>query len=155
SPMGQLAYLAGTGQLQDLIDDAQSAPGRSLQVIDERPADDEDDGEDEGDHDDEGPTGGQAELSIAVDSTGMHIVVGLNDTRGFSLNPVSVSGFAYSDDGGATFVDGGQLPTPGTDLIGTTRFPQVFGDPEVKYLGGSTFVYFSIMVKKLNATGAA
>lgn len=154
SPMGQLAYLAGTGQLQDLIDDAQSAPGRSLQVIDERPADDADD-DDVGDDEGDGPAGGQAELSIAVDSTGMHIVVGTNDTRGFSANPLSVSGFAYSDDGGVTFVDGGQLPTPGTDLIGTTRFPQVFGDPEVKYLGGSTFIYFSIMVKKLNATGTA
>src|SRR5262249_23552871 len=37
SPMGKLAYLASTGQLQELIDDAQSAPGRSLQVIDQRP----------------------------------------------------------------------------------------------------------------------
>ena len=154
SPMGQLAYLAGTGQLQELIDQAQSAPGRSLQVIDERPADDADD--DGGDDDEgDGPAGGQAELSIAVDSTGMHIVVGANDTRGFSLNPLSVSGFAYSDDGGATFVDGGQLPSPGTDLIGTTRLPQVFGDPEVKYLGESNFVYFSIMVKAISATGAA
>jgi len=154
SPMGQLAYLASTGQLQDVIDDAQSAPGRSLQVIDQRPADDEDD--DDGDHDEgDGPAGGQAELSLAVDTTGMHIVVGTNDTRGFALNPLSASGFAYSDDGGATFVDGGQLPTPGNDLIGTTKFPQVFGDPEVKYLGGSTFVYFSIMVKKFSATGTA
>src|SRR5437773_2281897 len=33
SPMGQLAYLASTGQLQDLIDEAQTAPGRGLQVI--------------------------------------------------------------------------------------------------------------------------
>ncbi len=156
SPMGQLAYLASTGQLQDLIDEAQTPPGRSLQVIDERPVDDTDDDEHAGGDDEgEGPAGGQAELSIAVDSTGAHIVVGLNDTRGFSLNPLSVSGFAYSDDGGATFVDGGQLPTPGTDLIGTTRLPQVFGDPDVKYLGGSTFVYFSIMVKKFSATGTA
>ena len=49
----------------------------------------------------EGPAGGQAETSIAVDKTGQHIVVGFNDTRGFSLNPISVSGFMYSDDGGA------------------------------------------------------
>ena len=41
----------------------------------------------------EGPAGGQAETSIAVDSTGKHIVVGFNDTRGFDLNPISVSGF--------------------------------------------------------------
>ena len=38
-------------------------------------------------------------------------------------------------------------------MIGATRFPQVFGDPEIKYLGGSTFIYFSIMVKKFSASG--
>src|SRR5438309_1413384 len=37
--------------------------------------------------------GGQAETSIAVDSTGQHMVVGINDTRGFNLNPTSVSGY--------------------------------------------------------------
>jgi len=34
-----------------------------------------------------------------------------NDFRGFSKTPVSISGFMYSDDGGTTFTDGGQLPT--------------------------------------------
>jgi hypothetical protein len=99
----------------------------------------------------DGPAGGQAEVSIAVDESGRHIVIGYNDTRGFALNPVSVSGVQYSDDGGDTFVDGGQLPSPGADLIGTTKFPQIFGDPEVKYLGGCTFVYSSIMLKKFTA----
>ncbi len=99
----------------------------------------------------EGPVGGQAELSIAVDETGQHIVVGYNDTRGFSLNPVTLSGVMYSDDGGDTFVDAGQLPTPGTDFIGATRLPQIFGDPEVKYLGECTFLYSSIMLKKFTA----
>lgn len=103
----------------------------------------------------ESAPGGQAELSLAVDATGQHIVVGFNDTRGFTLNPVSVSGFMYSDDGGRTFVDGGQLPSPGTDVIGTTRLPQVFGDPEVKYLGECTFIYSSIVVTKFSATAAA
>ena len=103
----------------------------------------------------DGPAGGQAEVSIAVDETGRHIVIGYNDTRGFSLNPISVSGVQYSDDGGLTFVDGGQLPTPGTDVIGTTKLPQVFGDPEVKYLGNCTFIYSSIMVKKFNDTSVA
>ena len=98
--------------------------------------------------DDDGPAGGQAETSIAVDATGQHVVVGFNDTRGFARNPISVSGFFYSDDGGKTFVDGGQLPSPGTDVIGTTRLPQVFGDPDVKYLGACTFVYSSILVAK-------
>src|SRR5262245_29541514 len=97
----------------------------------------------EEDQDAEAAPGGQAEVSIAVDATGQHIVIGYNDTRGFSENPISLSGVLYSEDGGKTFVDGGRLPTPGTDVIGTTRFPQVFGDPEVKYLGGCTFVYSS------------
>ena len=109
---------------------------------------------DEGDGD--GPAGGQAEVSIAVDATGQHIVVGFNDTRGFGLNPIGVSGFAYSDDGGATFTDGGQLPTTGNNAlngsIGGTLYPQVFGDPDVKYVaggGGLQFVYASIMIKGL------
>src|SRR5467141_2560703 len=88
--------------------------------------------------DNDGPAGGQAETSIAVDSTGQHIVVGYNDTRGFSLNPISVSGVMYSDDGGKTWVDGGQLPTsPGNN---------VFGDPDIQYLGGCNFVYSSILL---------
>jgi hypothetical protein len=109
-------------------------------------------GEEEGDAE-EAP-GGQAEVSIAVDAGGQHIVIGYNDTRGFSENPISLSGVLYSEDGGRTFVDGGRLPTPGNDVIGTTRFPQVFGDPEVKYLGGCTFVYSSIMLAKFSATTA-
>ena len=98
----------------------------------------------------EGPAGGQAETSIAVDKTGQHIVVGFNDTRGFDLNPISVSGFMYSDDGGATFVDGGQLPSPGNQDIGGTLFPWVFGDPDVKYLGACNFVYSSIILRKFS-----
>jgi hypothetical protein len=96
--------------------------------------------------------GGQAELSIAVDESGKHIVIGFNDTRGFDLNPISVSGYLYSEDGGKTFVDGGQLPSPGDQVIGTTRFPQVFGDPEVKYLGNCVFVYSSILINKVSDT---
>lgn len=94
----------------------------------------------------ESAPGGQAELSIAVDETGQHIVIGFNDTRGFGLNPISVSGYMYSEDGGKTFVDGGQLPSPGDVAIGATRLPQVFGDPEVKYLGNCVFIYASIVV---------
>ncbi len=101
--------------------------------------------------------GGQAEYSMAVDSTGMHIVVGFNDTRGFSTTPVSVSGYYYSDDGGTTFVDGGQLPVNfgGTTVIGTTTYPQIFGDTDVKYAGGNNFVVSSILVKAISATGTA
>lgn len=106
----------------------------------------------------EGPSGGQAELTIAIDHTRRFVVVGFNDTRGFALNPVSVSGFMYSADGGRTFTDGGPLPvTMPTSTIGTdpTLYPQVFGDPDVKYLGGCTFVYSSIVVKKFSDTGVA
>lgn len=99
--------------------------------------------------------GGQAETSIAVDSTGQHIVVGFNDTRGFDLNPISLSGFLYSDDGGQTFVDGGQLPTPGDQEIDGTLLPWVFGDPDVKYLGACKFVYSSILITKFSETTLA
>ena len=118
-------------------------------------ADEEECGEAEGLN--EGPPSTQSEVSIAVDRTGQHVVIGFNDFRGFDngSNPTSVSGFMYSDDGGATFVDGGQLPSPGTDTIGTTRFPQVFGDPDVRYLGGCNFIYSSILVTKFSPTTAA
>jgi len=144
SPMGRLASRARAAL------EAQGLAGRRI-AAPARDCVNEADCESEGD----GPAGGQAETSIAVDATGQHVVVGFNDTRGFSSNPVSVSGFMYSDDGGATFVDGGQLPSPGADLIGTTKYPQVFGDPEVKFLGGCSFIYSSIILKKFSATRTA
>jgi len=106
----------------------------------------------EEDESEEKAPGGQAELSIAVDETGQHVVIGFNDTRGFSRNPISVSGYLYSNDGGKTFVDGGQLPAPASGSIGSTLFPQVFGDPEVKYLGNCVFVYSSILIAKASDT---
>ncbi|MEK7731579.1 MAG: sialidase family protein, partial [Planctomycetota bacterium] len=99
--------------------------------------------------------GGQAETAIAIDETGLHVVIGFNDDRGFDLNPISGSGFAYSDDGGVTWTDGGQLPSPGTDFINTTAYPQLFGDPDIKYLGNGTFIYSSIMLKKFGANAVA
>ncbi len=99
----------------------------------------------------------QSETTIAADSSGQHIVIGFNDFRGFATNPatvpLSISGFMYSDDGGRTFVDGGRLPSPGTDFIGGQLFPQIFGDPDVKYIGGCTFVYSSLGLKKFGASG--
>jgi len=105
--------------------------------------------------DTDGPAGGQAEVSIAVDITGQHVVIGFNDTRGFANNPTSVSGVMYSDDGGVTFVDGGQLPSPGNDSIGGTLLPIVLGDADIKYLGGCNFVYSSILIKKFSPTTTA
>ena len=94
-----------------------------------------------------GSTGTQAEVSIAVDATGQHIVIGFNDFRGFSKNPVSTSGFMYSDNGGQSFTDGGQLPSPGNQTAFGLKWPQILGDPDVKYLGGCNFIYSSLMVK--------
>src|SRR5947209_2388887 len=91
-------------------------------------------------------TSTQSETAIAVDKTGQHVVIGFNDFRGFAVNPTSVSGFAFSNDGGKTFVDGGQLPSPGNHPAGATLFPEVFGDPDIKYAGGCNFAYSSIVV---------
>ena len=91
-----------------------------------------------------------------MDPTGQHVVIGFNDFRGASLNPISFSGFAYSDDGGATFKDGGQLPvTSNGQLANGTKLPQVFGDPIIKYVPGGNgcqFIYLSIMVKGFRGT---
>src|SRR5262249_11755941 len=100
----------------------------------------------------EEPAETQAETSIAVDSTGQHVVIGFNDFRGFLTSTTSISGFMYSDDGGATFVDGGQLPVGPTVAIPSELFPQVLGDPDVKYLGGCNFVYSSLLLKAFSAT---
>jgi hypothetical protein len=155
SPMGRLAHLAKTGRLARVLEKARGRladEGGRVSAVEMLAADLDVEDDVEG----EGPEGGQAETSIAVDSTGTHIVIGHNDTRGFGLNPISVSGYLYSDDGGATFTDGGLLPvTTATSTIGSTILPQVFGDPEVKYLGGSTFIYFSIIIAKFGASGAA
>jgi hypothetical protein len=103
------------------------------------------------------PGGSQAELAIAVDDGGQNIVVGFNDFRGF-LKPdaggrISVSGFMVSHDGGQTFVDGGQLPITNGDPA--SGLPQVFGDPDVKYLGGCNFIYTSIVLVPFGAGNAA
>ncbi|NIM19177.1 MAG: hypothetical protein GTO51_02215 [Candidatus Latescibacteria bacterium] len=66
--------------------------------------------------------GFQSENTIAVN--GSDVVVGFNDIRGFGAT-VSVSGYAYSSDGGMTWTDGGQLPL-------LTGADQVYGDPDVK-----------------------
>src|ERR1051326_2132787 len=90
SSMGHLAFLASRGQLERAMARARSRrPGGKTSSAD-GPAfkaalvtDEAEDGDAE-----DLPAGGQAETSIAVDSTGRHIVVGYNDTRGFALNPL-------------------------------------------------------------------
>ena len=146
SPMGRLAQQAANGKGNHF-----GIQKHNATVTKDFPPNG-DDGEGDG------PAGGQAEVSVAVDPTGMHVVVGYNDTRGFSLNPYSVSGFAYSDDGGVTFTDGGQLPARGNpNLNGNTQYPQIFGDPDIKYVPGGNglqFIYASIMVKAIGASTA-
>jgi uncharacterized repeat protein (TIGR01451 family) len=96
-----------------------------------------------------GPASGQSEMAIAADPTGQHVVIGFNDFAGFNNNPVSVSGFAYSDDGGAHFTYGHQLPSVSNGNIGTTQLPQVVGDPVLAYVPGGSggqFIYSSIEV---------
>jgi hypothetical protein len=63
----------------------------------------------------------QSEMAIAVDSTGQHVVVGFNDFRGFALATVSLSGFMWSDDGGATFHDGGPASNSGKRVSSARR----------------------------------
>jgi len=166
SPMGRralhgararaLAFLKEKG----LVD----IPGDEGGDEDAPPVDCDDNGCDPG-NDEEGdaPNAAQSELAIAIDASGSHIVIGYNDFRGFNISPVSLSGFAYSDDGGATFVDGGQLPVVSNGQIAGTALPQVSGDPDVKYVpggGGCQFIYSSIFVKGFsgaapNFTGTA
>jgi hypothetical protein len=83
----------------------------------------------------------QSETSIAVYDDS--VVVGFNDITGF-FNPsgISVSGYAWSHDGGNTFTYGGQLPVLGTG-------DAVRGDPDVKVwvdpaTQRATWVYSSI-----------
>ena len=88
--------------------------------------------------------GGQAEVSIAVDASGQHIIIGYNDSRGFftpATDPFLLSGYIVSHDGGKTFSPDGFLPSDG--------LTDIFGDPDVKYLGGCNFVYSSIGVAPL------
>lgn len=152
SPMGRLAHAVAEARAQQpnrgigrnfraLID-----PGSKPDVCD---AGDEDCSE-EGYQ--EGPGATQSEMAIAIDSTGQHVVVGFNDFRGFNVNPVSISGYAYSDDGGLTFTDGQQLPNVSQGQLSGTLLPQVFGDPDIKYVPGGAgcqFIYSSILVAGL------
>ena len=86
----------------------------------------------------------QSEMAIAVDATGQHVVVGFNDFRGFALNPLSISASCRPTMVGALVPRRRAASRrPGNDSIGTTQSPQVSGDPDIKYLGGCTFIYSS------------
>jgi hypothetical protein len=80
----------------------------------------------------------QSETTIAV--TGSRVVVGFNDSQQALLVPTagaSLSGYAYSTDGGESFVDGGALPNTGGCINS--------GDPWLATDRGDT-VYYSNLV---------
>lgn len=84
----------------------------------------------------------QSETTIAV--AGKHVAVGFNDsqTTGLFLTAGSdLTGYAYSDDGGKTFVDGGQLPNAPADIN--------FGDPWLASDSAGN-MYFSNLVEDPN-----
>ena len=88
----------------------------------------------------------ETELAVlnTVGSMGKKIVAGYNDSWGFYNNREGLSGYAYSTDGGNTWIDGGGLPPRGED-------DQYFGDPVlVVHNASQTFYYSSIYV---NAQG--
>jgi hypothetical protein len=83
----------------------------------------------------------------AGDRGGRLMVAGYNDSWGFYNNRQGLSGYAYSTDGGKSWIDGGGLPpivksgaeagTPGSDAY--------FGDPVVQvHHRSKTFYYASI-----------
>ncbi len=70
------------------------------------------------------PTGdaiGETQAEIAVAVFGDTVVVGWNDSKGFGAG-FTVSSFGYSTNGGATFIDGGNVPL-------ASPSDQAFGDP--------------------------
>ncbi len=79
----------------------------------------------------------QSEPEMAVLNTsgsmGKKIVAGYNDTRGFSDRNRGLSGFAYSTDGGGTWIDGGGLPPliAGSGTVDDDGKDAYFGDPVV------------------------
>jgi hypothetical protein len=93
----------------------------------------------------------QSEPEIAVlnasSSMGKKMVAGYNDTAGFNDRNSGLSGFSYSTDGGATWIDGGGL-TPAVAGPGTSDDDgkdAYFGDPSlVVHQATQRFFYASI-----------
>jgi hypothetical protein len=50
----------------------------------------------------------QSEISVAINAD--TVVIGWNDSQGFLGAPITLSSYAYSTNGGATFTDGGNVP---------------------------------------------
>jgi len=76
----------------------------------------------------------QSGESIAV--SGSSVVIGFNDSKGTFDGTNNVSGYAYSTDGGMSFIDGGVLPSAGTGDV-------LLGNPALVFCNGS-FYYASL-----------
>lgn len=90
----------------------------------------------------------QAEVAVAV--YGDTIVIGFNDSRAFTVGTSpgvgTISGFAYSTNGGATFTDGGPIPRAlATD--------SPFGDPGVDTDEDGNWYYNQIYTRAAGAPG--
>ena len=94
------------------------------------------------------PTGdaiGETQAEVAVAVNGDTVVVGWNDSKGFLVG-FTVSSFAYSVDGGVTFVDGGNVPLElGSD--------GAFGDPGVDTDERGNWYYNQIYTRAPGAPG--
>jgi hypothetical protein len=101
------------------------------------------------------PTGNprtvQSETEIAVLNTtasmGKKMVAGYNDSYGFYDEKEGLSGFAYSTNGGNTWIDGGGLPPKYPD--GQTEY---FGDPVVVVHHQSQRFFYSSIYQRPDGT---
>jgi len=86
----------------------------------------------------------QSETNIAV--AGSLVVVGYNSSKQAGLlGPTSwnsFSGYAYSTDGGLTFMDGGSVPSNGNKLE---------GDPALAFGSNGTTLYYASMGRDANS----
>ena len=96
---------------------------------------------------DQGKFTSQSETSVAV--AGSLVVVGYNSTKqvaihrarsGPATNYNSISGYAFSTDGGANFTDGGLVPANGNRLK---------GDPALAFGPDSTTLYYASIGKEM------
>lgn len=102
----------------------------------------------------------QSETDLAVLNTqgsmGKKIVVGYNDSFGFYNNRQGLSGYAYSTNGGNTFIDAGGLPpkvptgTPAAGLGGPPGTDGYFGDPVVVAHHSTQTFWFSSIYQSTN-----
>jgi hypothetical protein len=89
-----------------------------------------------------GSGSGQCEVSIAA--FGTHLVAAWNDGQGF-ISGQSTQGFAYSNDNGVTWIDGGTPPT-------TTLVPDWTSDPVVVVNEKTGAFYFSALFDSTTLT---